>query len=466
MAANISEDSAAILAEIRRIAPPGPVLDETVLPRLRELSSALVGASGDGAAELRRYLSVAERGIDVPDDRVGEQLAGRTVLVTGASGCIGTALLRQLERYRPGRVVALDLVAPAAPVAAYHQVDVRDRDALADAVAEIGPDLVFHQAAQRDPSVAESAVHRTVTTNVLGTRNLVEACERANVGQLVLASTGKALRPYTPDVYAASKRAAELIVADAATRGALRASAARFTHVVDNSIVLDRLRAWCRRGEVVRLHSAEDMFYAQSARESAQLLLVAGLTSDDHGLGLHAIRNLDWPVALLELALGVMAEQGVAPLHIAGYDPGYEEQAFPGLYDPAFAGDVSPLINSFEAPRVEVSASPDVDLVVNAITLTEDVHQRLDELDALCARERNPEIVRAEFDLLSRALLEVTLTSVASDTLRRVVELARPHVHRMNQTNMFIHHRVRMRAGRMTRPRVARDRTGKAAAGD
>ncbi|WP_340686932.1 polysaccharide biosynthesis protein [Amycolatopsis coloradensis] len=451
----MSGNSATILAEISRMAPPGPGLDEAVLPRLRELSAALVAASGESAAEFRRYLSVAERSIEVPDDGVREYLAGRTVLVTGASGCIGTALLRRLARDRPGRLVALDLVAPRAPVAAYHQVDVRDRDALVNTVTEIKPDVVFHAAAQRDPSLAERAVHRTVTTNVFGTRNLVEACAQAGTDRLVLASTGKALRPYTPDVYAASKRVAELIVADAATRGVLRASAARFTHVVDNAIVLDRFRSWCRRGEVVRLHSVDSMFYAQSARESAQLMLVAAVTSAEDGLGLHAIRNLGWPVALLDVALGAMAEQGVAPLHISGYDPGYEEQAFPGLYDPTFAGDLSPLINSFEAPGARASASPDVDLVVNKVTLPEDARHRLDELDALCETERDAEVVRDGFDLLSRTLLEVTLASVPQDVLRRVVDLARPHVHRMNETNMFIHHRVRMRAGQVTRPSSA-----------
>jgi nucleoside-diphosphate-sugar epimerase len=458
------DNSTAILAQIRQTAPPGPGLDESALPRLRELSAALVAASGESVAEFRRYLSVTERGIDVPDQRAREHLAGRTILVTGASGCIGTALLQQLDRYGPGRLVALDLDEPKVPVAAYHQVDVRDREAVADAVAEIKPDLVFHTAAQRDPSLAERAVHRTVTTNVFGTRNVVDACVQASVEQLVLASTGKALRPYTPDVYAASKRAAELIVADAATRGVLRASAARFTHVVDNSIVLNRLRAWCRRGEVVRLHSADDRFYVQSARESAQLLLVGAVTSAEGGLGLHAIRNLDWPVSVLEIALGMMAEQGVAPLHIAGYDPGYEEQAFPGLYDPAFAGDVSPLINSFEAPRVQACASPDVDLVVNPVNLSEDANRRLDELAALCATEYDPEVVRAEFDLLSRTLLEVTLANVPPETLRRVVELTRPHVQRMNATNTYIHHRVRMRAGRLARPGFAAVQTRNAAA--
>ncbi|MET9519986.1 hypothetical protein [Streptomyces sp. NPDC002994] len=57
-------------------------------------------------------------------------------------------------------------------------------------------------------------------------------------------------------------------------------------------------------------------------------------------------------MSLLDLALGTVAEQGRAvPVKVVGYEPGYEEQPYPGLYDPRYSGDVSPLINSLEARR-------------------------------------------------------------------------------------------------------------------
>jgi len=92
----------------------------------------------------------------------------------------------------------------------------------------------------------------TVTTNVFGTRNVITAAETYGVGHVVIASTGKALRPYTPDVYCASKRVVEWLAARAAAHSQTRYSAARFTHVVDNSIVHARLLYW-REGDVVRL---------------------------------------------------------------------------------------------------------------------------------------------------------------------------------------------------------------------
>ena len=451
---NSSARATEILEEIQRTAPVGCRANAATYRELRALSAALVAVSGDSVAEFHRYLAITERGIAVPHKPVLDAVAGRTVLVTGAAGCIGTALLRQLSWFQPGRIVSVDVAEPVVPVAEHHPVDVRDEDAVTRLAVRVRPDIVFHLAAQRDPGLAEHAVHRTVTTNVIGTRNVVAACARANVGRLVFASTGKALRPYTTDVYAASKRAAELVVADAGARGLFLASAVRFTHVVDNSIVLERFRTRGRRGKVLRLHSPHDMFYAQSALESAQLLLVAAMSPAGAGLHLHAIRDLGLPFTPLDVALGVLAEQGTAPLRVTGHDPGYEAQSFPGLYDPAIAGEVSPLINSFEAPRAEACPSADVDRVPVRFVLHREVHERLDELTELCALTREPETVRCAFDGLSRSLLENTLANVPTGIARRVADLTRPHAARLNDTNRFIYQHLRRRAEQGDRHRA------------
>ena len=180
---------------------------------------------------------------------------------------------------------------------------------------------------------------------------------------MVCASTGKALRPFSPDIYTASKRVAEWVAFGFAASGALSVSAVRFTHVVDNSIIHQRLQDWAASSAVIRLHSPQIAFYVQSAVESAQLLMLAAL---DQGparpgrLPIRAIADLGWPVSLLDLTLGVLAARDSgAPVYLSGYDPGYEEVPFPGLYDPATAGDLSPLLNAFEAAAVVPSECPD-----------------------------------------------------------------------------------------------------------
>jgi hypothetical protein len=286
--------------------------------------------------------------------------------------------------------------------------------------------VVFHVAAQRNPGLAEEEVHRTVTTNVLGTRNVLAAAGDAGVAQVVCASTGKALRPYSPDVYAASKRSAEWLASCASVSG-LRCSAGRFTHVVDNSIIHQRLKQWARGG-VIRLHSPEIAFYVQSAQESAQLLLVAGLGAVRGQFLVHAITDLGWPVSLLDLAVGVLAETGSAtPIYVSGYDRGYEEIPFPGLYDPATAGEVSPLLNAFEAARVTPSACAMVDAFPLEMRPDPEPAKLLAALEDACAATGEPHVLRGALDELSWSLLDVTLRAAPTRALARSAALADPH---------------------------------------
>ena len=173
-------------------------------------------------------------------------------MVTGATGCIGSTLMAQLAQRRPGRLVGVSRGVttgwPRQPGAEYLVGDARDRARMDQVIAQVRPDVIFHVAAQRSPALAEVDVHRTVTTNVLGTRNVLAAAAAAGVPQVVCASTGKALRPYSPEMYTASKRAAEWIASTAAASGDLLVSAARFTHVIDNSIVYERLLDWADAG--------------------------------------------------------------------------------------------------------------------------------------------------------------------------------------------------------------------------
>ena len=119
----------------------------------------------------------------------------------------------------------------------------------------------------------------------------------------------------------------------AAASGDLLVSAARFTHVVDNSIVYERLLDWvaadggraaadggdgagidpCTGGTpVVRLHGGSVAFYVQSARESAQLLQIAYLGARPGEFRVHAITDLGLPVSLLDVALGIHGEREAA----------------------------------------------------------------------------------------------------------------------------------------------------------
>jgi nucleoside-diphosphate-sugar epimerase len=448
-----------IISAMYEAAPPGQdCLDYETLGELRNLTQALITAKPRADEEHERFLRLRERSIGVPEAELEAWLRGATVLVTGGTGCIGSALMAQLAQARPGRLVSVSRGAttgwPRHPGAEYEHADIRDRRALASVFDEARPDVVFHVAAQRDPGLAEHEVHRTVTTNVLGTSEVIRAAEEFGVSQVVSASTGKALRPYSRDVYTASKRAAEWLLSGAARRGGARFSAARFTHVVDNSIVYSKLLGWCQSG-VIRLHAADIMFYAQSALESAQLLLRAGLDTRDRGQagdrrGLHvrAITDLGWPFSLLDLALGVLARAGSeTPVYFSGYAPGYESEPFPGLYDPRSAGEVSPLLNAFEAALVEHSP----DLVTDEFGLRFEpgpgADPPLTALRAAC-EVGEPEAVRAALDALSWQVLDELLATVPRETLARVAGLTGPFEDHMGSACRQILAAIRQHAQR------------------
>ena len=311
-----------------------------------------------GLNEYEKYLAIGDRSLVQPQ-QTGDWLTGQRVLVTGGSGCIGAELIRQLRRTQPAQLASYsldDMPWPWPSGVLFFAGDIRDTARLEQVMAQ-GWDVVFHVAAQRSPAAAETSVFYTVSTNVLGAANVFSLAERYGVQHLVAASTGKALRYYSPDVYTATKRCTEWLLSqvDIPYR-----SAARFTHVVDNSILLANMTAAAAAGLPIQLHGEGIIFYAQSAKESAQLLIGAGACAPPGEPVMHAITDLGDPVSLTDVAHGFAAAHGGGEIKFTGYERGYEERPFPGLYDLTTAGDVSPLINGLEAAQVK-TPYPNVD---------------------------------------------------------------------------------------------------------
>jgi hypothetical protein len=504
---------AAIIEVMRQAVPPGRArLSDRDVSALRDLTAELILAKPEAVSEYQRFLAVADRGLCLPEEQVAAKLRGATVLVTGGTGCIGSALTHQIAARRPARLVSVSRgvtqVAVPQDGAEYHTADVTDREAIERVVADVKPDIVFHLAAQRSPGLAEIEVRRTVSTNVLGVRNVLAAASGAGTRQVVLASTGKALRPYSPEVYTASKRAAEWIGVTAAANGDVTCSAARFTHVIDNSIIHGRLLDWAKSGvpggdegpvtgnegtgipprggtggeqpretwgdgspprggmggeqspmsrgglggivppEVIRLHNADIAFYVQSALESAQLLLIAMLGAVPGEFRVHAIADLGWPVSLLDVALGTLAAaRSLTPVYISGYDPGYEEVPFPGLYDPATAGDVSPLLNAFEAAALTARPCPMVDTFTMEMVADPVALKLLAGLESAFDRGPCDAGVRQALDDLSWSLLDATLAAADPAVLARAARLTRLHEKAMSPAHLRITRAINAHAG-------------------
>lgn len=417
--------------------------DRAAVAVLRSLTADLIAARPGAVAEAERFQATSLRSIPGAGPGLEDWLADRTILVTGGTGCIGSALLALLTRAGPRRLVSVSRGVtdgwPRLPHTEYRHADIADAAALADVFADTGPDVVFHLAGQRDPGRAERAVAETVRVNVFGTRNVAELAAEHGVTEVICASSGKALRPYSESVYTATKRIAECLLAQCAARGVGRYSSVRFTHVVDNSIVHRRIRQWAAaRDGVLRLHDPETMFYAQSARESAQLMLYAGLHARPGVLRSYAVRDLGWPVSLLDLAIGTLCRVGsIQPIYFSGHDPGYEVAPFPGLYDPHTAGDVSPLFNGLEALHAEQDPDHGVDACTVSLELSRVPDEHLLRLEQACwtatttehtglAADRT-DAVRAALDELSWAVFSAALAAAPKAALLRAIRLTEPH---------------------------------------
>jgi hypothetical protein len=199
---------------------------------------------------------------------------------------------------------------------------------------------------------------------------------------------------------------------------------------------------------VVRLHSTEIAFYIQSALESAQLLLIAGAGAVRGEFLVYAITDLGWPVSLLDLVVGVLAEtRSATPIYVSGYDRGYEEIPFPGLYDPATAGEVSPLLNAFEAARVTPGPCPMVDAFPLEMKPAPEPGKLLAALEDACAATEDPHVVRDALDELSWSLLDVTLGAAPTRALARAAALADPHRGALSREHQRLLATIRREAG-------------------
>jgi FlaA1/EpsC-like NDP-sugar epimerase/lipopolysaccharide/colanic/teichoic acid biosynthesis glycosyltransferase len=226
----------------------------------------------------------------VPMDMQGvsEFLSGRVVLVTGAGGSIGSELCRQIAPFQPRRIIMLDHcenrlcysqleLAAQAPALAVTTVvgDIKDAVGMERLFQKERPDVVFHAAAHKHVNFLENSPREAVLNNIIGTRNVAEAAERARVGHFVFISTDKAVNPSS--VMGASKRACEMLVQCISRHGITSFVSVRFGNVLgsDGSVVPIFRRQIARGGPVTVTHP-DARRYFMTVSEAARLVVQAG----------------------------------------------------------------------------------------------------------------------------------------------------------------------------------------------
>lgn len=254
-------------------------------------------------------------------DLVGSILGGVTVMVTGAGGSIGAELVRQIARFEPARIVALDhdethlhqagmtwetLGTEIDPVLC----DIRDRTRLIRVLMQHRPTVVFHAAAHKHVPILERNPEEAVKTNVLGTMMLIEAAKRAGVERFVLISTDKAANPV--GAMGASKRIAEMLIqSEAVSPGPTHFSAVRFGNVLGSrGSVVPTFADQIKRGGPVTVTDREMTRYFMTTREAVELVLQASAIA---GEGQVLVLDMGEPVKIVDLAHRLIRMAGLVP---------------------------------------------------------------------------------------------------------------------------------------------------------
>lgn len=360
-----SASKAEIIDRIQQLVPPGSPepQDPEILAALQTLTAQLIRAyQADGQLESEPFNDVRDRTIYLYASAVKSKIRGKTILITGGEGCVGSFLIEKLLELGATKIISADKARCQNPeenlpifniegLVTFYATDIRNFQALKHIFEVEKPAIVFHLAAQRSPGLAEIQIRETVTTSLLGTQNVIQLCEEYAAENCVFSSTGKTSRYFTTEVYAASKKFAEWQFAKAAQEGNATYGMVRFTHMLENSLFCEQMSKKAQQGMTVNVHAPHRYVTAQNLIEAVHLLLNALVVSIPGKLKFVAVRNLGWPTETLEVALYKILESGKnLPIYFQGLLPGYEEPFFLGQFDWSKPTDIHLLINVLEDP--------------------------------------------------------------------------------------------------------------------
>ncbi|MBI3741912.1 MAG: polysaccharide biosynthesis protein [Chloroflexi bacterium] len=310
---------------------PGKVIREVIeacrqasipfktIPGLYEILSGKVQVNAIRQVELEDLLRRDPVTIDL--DEVGKYLQNARVLVTGAGGSIGSELCRQITRFHPAALILYELSennlyqidrelqqsgTRIVPVLG----DVRDSEKIASVFARDQPQVVFHAAAHKHVPLTELNPDEVIANNVLGTRNLLDACVQHRVRRFVLISTDKAVNPRS--VMGASKRVAEMMVQSKLYRNEnFSPVAVRFGNVLgSNGSVVPLFKEQIAAGGPVTVTHSDMERYFMTIPEAVSLIIQAGALGQG---GEIFVLDMGEPVKITDLAKDLIRLSGFEP---------------------------------------------------------------------------------------------------------------------------------------------------------
>lgn len=273
---------------------------------------------------------------------IEDDINGKTVLVTGGGGSIGSELCRQIIKYNPQRLVILDIYENTTyelenelrEKYPNNKIDVligsvRDKRRLDEIFGKYRPDLVFHAAAHKHVPLMEYSPCEAIKNNIFGTYNTAVCAQEFGVKKFVMISTDKAVNP--TNVMGASKRMCEMIVQTLQQNGETDFVAVRFGNVLgSNGSVIPRFKKQIAAGGPVTVTHPDITRFFMTIPEAARLVLQAASYASG---GEIFVLDMGNPVKIYDLAKKLISLSGYKPekdieIKFTGLRPGeklYEE---------------------------------------------------------------------------------------------------------------------------------------------
>jgi len=280
--------------------------------------------------------------IVVNNDEIKDNLTGKTILVTGGGGSIGSELCRQIASAKPKLLIIFDIYENNAydiqqelyrnyPELNLQTIigSVRDYDRLELVFQEFHPDQVYHAAAHKHVPLMEVSPNEAIKNNCLGTLNTVKLADKYGVKKFVLVSTDKAVRP--TNIMGASKRICEMIVQTYNKKSKTDYVAVRFGNVLgSNGSVIPLFLKQIEAGGPVTVTHRDITRYFMTIPEAVSLILQAAVYAEG---GEIFVLDMGKPVRIFDLAKKIIRYKGLEPgkdieIKITGLRPGeklYEE---------------------------------------------------------------------------------------------------------------------------------------------
>ncbi|MDP2946694.1 MAG: nucleoside-diphosphate sugar epimerase/dehydratase [Nanoarchaeota archaeon] len=260
--------------------------------------------------------------VEIDDGSISELIRGRSVLVTGGGGSIGSEICRQLLRYDPLNLIIVDIsenyvcelkeelkIRNTNIKINYHIASIRDVNRMMELFKIYKPEIVFHAAANKHVPLMENDPIEAIKNNILGTLNLCKCAIKYKTRSFILISTDKAVNPKS--IMGVTKRICEILVSAFNSYSATKFASVRFGNVLgSNGSVVQIFKKQIEQGGPVTITHEDMVRYFMTISEASRLVLQAATFFD---VGDIFILDMGKPVRIYDLAVEMIRLMGYRP---------------------------------------------------------------------------------------------------------------------------------------------------------